>query len=124
MNISLAKRLATAALALGLAGGTFGLSTATAFASPAVHVVAAKKTTSAKKATSAKKTTSAKTTTPGKKVASPSAGSACTKAELGKTAKSGKTTLACEKAGKGFKWVAKAPAKTKAKPVAKKTAKK
>lgn len=117
MNISLAKRLATAALALGLAGGTFGLSTATAFASPAVHVDAAKKTTSAKK------TTPGKTTTPGKKVVGPTAGSACTKAELGKTAKSGKTTLACEKAGKGFKWVAKAPAKTKAKPVAKKTAK-
>lgn len=118
MNISLAKRLATTALALGLAGGTFGLSTATAFASPAVHVAAAKKTTSAKR------TTTTKTTTSGKKVASPTVGSACTKTELGKTAKSGKTTLACEKSGKGFKWAAKAPAKTTAKPVAKKTAKK
>jgi len=92
MKISLTKRLATTALALGLAGGSFGLSTATAFASPPAHEV------------HATATKHAETT---KKVASPKAGRACTKAELGKTAKSGKTTLVCEKSGKTDKWAVK-----------------
>lgn len=91
MKISLVKRLATTALALGLAGGAFGLSTATALASPA-HEVHATATKHAKTA---------------KKVASPKAGQACTKAELGKTATSGKTTLVCEKSGKTDKWAVK-----------------
>ncbi|MDA8303417.1 MAG: hypothetical protein M0005_18200 [Actinomycetota bacterium] len=123
MKISLVKRLATTALALGLAGGAFGLSTATAFASPPAHEI---------HATAVKQAKTAKKTAPAKKVASPKAGKPCTKAELGKTAKSGKTTLACEKSGKSFKWVAKKAvkpvakktAKKTAKPVAKKTAKK
>ena len=119
MKISLAKRLATAALALGLAGGTFGLSAAPAFASPAVHEATVQHATSAKKTAPAKKTTSAK------KVVALKAGAACTKAERGKTEKSGKTMLVCEKAGKSFKWAVKKAAKPVAKKtVAKKTAKK
>ena len=114
MNISLAKRLATAALALGLAGGTFGLSASTAFASPAVHEATLKHSTTAKKTAPAKKTV------PAKKVAVAKAGEACTKAELGKAEKSGKTTLVCEKSGKSYKWAVKKVAK----PVAKKTVKK
>lgn len=92
MKIAFANLLARTALTLALAGGAFGLSTATAVASPSAHGAHATAVTASKTA---------------KKVGSPKAGQACTKAELGKTAKSGKTTLVCEKSGKTDKWVVK-----------------
>jgi hypothetical protein len=90
MKMTLVKRLAPAVLALSVAGGGLGIGATTAFA--------AAKTTTTKPAA---KTT---TTKPAAKKSAPKAGAPCTKAQAGKTAKSGKVTLVCEKAGKGYKW--------------------
>lgn len=119
MKISVAKPLAAALLTLGLAGGTAGLTTATASASPAPHETALHETALKHATTAKKKTTPTKKTAPAKKLAAPKAGQACTKAELNKTEKSGKTTLACERSGKGFKWTVKKAAKVAAKKTAK-----
>ena len=78
------KRLAPAVLALGVAAGSLGLTAGTAFAS--TH--------------SAAKTAHATTATA-------KLGGTCTKSELNKTSKVGKTTLVCKKSGKSYKWAKK-----------------
>jgi hypothetical protein len=102
MKLNFLKKLAPAALALGLAGSGALLGSTPAFASTRSHV-----------ATHA--VTKAKAKKPVIR-----AGTACTKAELAKTTVAGKSKLIYEKVGKGFKWEVVKPA---AKPVAKKAAK-
>jgi len=108
MTLNLLKKLAPAALALGLAGTGALAGSAPAWAS--VHSRATAHVAAKAKA---------------KKPATVKAGASCTKAELGKTAVEGKSSLLCEKVGKAYKWEVKpAVKKTAAKPAVKKTAKK
>jgi hypothetical protein len=74
MKIPMAKRLAPAILALGVAAGGLGLSAGTAFASTHLHSDAAK------------------------------AGAACTKKDVNKTTKEGSTVLVCKKVDGKYKW--------------------
>jgi hypothetical protein len=115
MKVDLLKKLAPAALALGLAGSGAFLTSAPAWASSHSHVAAHAATKSKAKEPAVK------------------AGEACTKAELAKTVVAGKSKLICENVGKNFKWevmkpspkkAAKPAAKKNTKPAAKKTTKK
>jgi|GEM_PF-2438991 hypothetical protein len=107
MKLDLLRKVVPGVVALGLAGGSVLFASAPAFASTHSHVDAHVAATAAKSKKPVVK-----------------AGSACTKAELAKTALVGKSTLVCEKVGKGFKWELKPAAKPVAKkPVAKKAAK-
>jgi hypothetical protein len=75
MKIPMAKRVAPAILALGVAVGGLGLSTGTAFAS-----------------SSSTKSTAVKV------------GASCSKADKGKTAKAGKTEVVCKDVKGKYKW--------------------
>ncbi len=89
MSLALSKRIVPLAAALSIAATGAVLNPATALAQHkgVKHHVVTKHVTH---------------------TAAPKAGSACTKAELHKTApKTGKVVLTCEKVGKSFKWVAK-----------------
>jgi hypothetical protein len=117
MKVDLLKKLAPAALALGLAGSGAFLTSAPAWASSHSHVAAHAATKSKAKEPAVKAKSKAKE--PAVK-----AGEACTKAELAKTVVAGKSKLICEKVGKNFKWeVMKPSPKKAAKPVAKKNSK-
>lgn len=108
MKFPLLKKLAPAALALGLASGGALVGSAPAWAAAHSHVAAHAAATKSKAT----------------KTAVPKAGGACTKVELGKTAVAGKATLECKKVGKAYKWEVKPAAKKVVKPAAKKVTKK
>ncbi len=100
------KRVAPAAMAIGMAlgafAGTAGASThASAKTTTTVHHAVAPKAHHA--APLKAKTAAVKTNV--------KAGSRCTKPWLGKSRKAGKVLLTCERVGKAYKWEVSKPAK-------------